>query len=92
MKGKRCMTWKDCQNSTESGCIKSNEPVRLSELKEICLDNEWCIAVSCEQNKKGGECDRSMGFNSCAISSMKSHIKWKTYLLKQSKLQSHNSS
>ena len=86
MKGKRCMIWKDCQNSTESGCIRTNVPVRLSELKETCLRDEWCIAVSCEQVKIGGECARSMLFNSCDITAMKNHIKWKTYLLKQSKL------
>lgn len=80
MEGKRCFGWIHCQ--TSSGCTQFTEIKQLNELKETCLNDASCIAVSCEDPTGGGvECQRSMLANSCDVTTIAGKPNWNIYFL-----------
>ena len=85
IKDKRCVSWNECQGSQKSGCTKSETHATLEELRETCMNGNWCFAVSCENKDGNGECTRNMFTSSCDITSMDDEPGWDTYFWKESK-------
>ena len=76
----RCFNWPDCLES--NGCTRFNDVEQLDVLREACLNDMDCIAVSCEDKAGNGECSRSMFSNTCSITTIDDEMKWTIYLLR----------
>ena len=80
----RCFTMSKCNES--SSCEASNQTVSLTELKEKCLKDEKCIAVSCDVNPSDTNvCNRHMLSSSCNDSTIEDNSGWTYHILDSSK-------
>ena len=76
----RCFTMKECEES--SLCDNSNETVSLDDLKEKCLKNDTCAAVSCDVNPSDEKmCNRYMLSSSCNESTIEKKDGWNYHLM-----------
>ena len=80
----RCFTMSECIESTS--CQASNKTVGLAELKEKCLKDEKCIAVSCDVNPSDmNMCNRHMLSSSCNDTTIEDNDGWTYHILDKSK-------
>ena len=81
MEGKRCFNWPNCLGQTV-GCTRSNDVESLVVLKQNCLDDADCKAVSCEDSDSDGFCSRNMLSSSCDEATVDEELNWTAYFLK----------
>ena len=80
----RCFTMSKCNESTS--CQFSNHTLGLPELKEKCLKDENCIAVSCDMNPSNANmCNRHMLSSSCNDSTIEDKDGWSYHIMDTSK-------
>lgn len=85
--GHRCYNWPNCgwRHLENDGCGKSKVGAaaeNLEDLKEACLNDDDCVAVSCEEKAEEGECSRHMLSNYCNTTTIDDENKWAIHLLK----------
>ena len=74
----RCFTKKECDESPF--CDYSNETSSLDDLKDKCLYNCTCTAVSCDVNPSDEKmCNRYMISSSCNESTIEKKDGWNYY-------------
>jgi len=92
--GHRCYNFPNCgwlelengEWKIENGCGKSKVRAKseeLEDLKEACLNDDNCIAVSCEvKTNDTGVCSRYMLSNYCNTTTIDDENNWTIHLLK----------
>ena len=69
-----------CKES--AGCTQSTQAKQLDKLKDTCLNDANCIAVSCYNlNGDGGKCRRYMLSDSCDETTINEQKNWNIHLL-----------
>ena len=78
--GYRCFNWPHCQNSKD--CTSSRKAELLNVLKEECLKDSKCVAVSCEDPDRVGSCSRYMLSKTCDKATWDDQKHWSIHLIK----------
>lgn len=80
MEGYRCFIWPHCTKTED--CTASRKSEMLNVLKENCLKDNDCVAVSCEDPKGEGSCSRYMLSTTCDKATWDNQISWSIHLIK----------
>ena len=79
----RCFGWVPCGNNPN--CQRCPKKASLVDLKDKCLKDDNCVAVSCHYNQaEEGMCNKYMFSSSCEASNIQKRNGWKTYYIADS--------
>ena len=78
--GYRCFNWPDCTRTGD--CTESKKSESLNVLKERCLKDSNCVAVSCEDPGEDGYCSRYMLSKTCDKATWDDQEHWSIHLIK----------
>ena len=73
----RCFGMVPCNKSPSNVCQSHNESEKFKDLKEKCLRDNNCVAVSCDVNENNDQmCNRYMFSSSCNSSTIQERNGW----------------
>ena len=78
--GYRCFNWPHCTKTGD--CTESRKAELLSMLKEKCLKDGKCVAVSCYDPDEVGSCSRYMLSKTCDKATWDDQDDWSIHLIK----------
>ena len=78
--GYRCFNWPDCTKTGD--CTESKKAELLNVLKEKCLKDSKCVAVSCYDPDGVGSCSRYMLSKTCDKATWDDQEDWSIHLIK----------